>query len=234
MNLRIDEKQKVEHVAIILDQSGSMESIKVPTLTGVNEQIQTLRKNSDGIQTFVTLTKFSDTVDITYFDRNINDVQELTKDDYIPGGITAMLDAVGLTINRMKNDINEGIDDVSYLLVIVSDGMENASKEYTWQQVKDLIKQCELDNKWTITYMGANQDLWEVSNDLGINSNNITLFRTNSEDAAAKGFITSTQGLMNYRMARMSNTAEGLEKAAFYSSVGASINDSTDTTEDNN
>lgn len=232
MNFRVDKKQKVEHVAIILDESGSMESIKIPTLTGVNEQIQTLRKNSDGIQTFVTLTKFSDTVEIEYFDRELDKVENLTKGDYVPGGLTAMLDAVGLTINRMKNDIDEGTDDVSYLLVIVSDGMENKSKEYTWQQVKELIKTCELDNKWTITYMGANQDLWEVSNDLGINANNITMFSTAGAQSVAKGFTTSTQGLMNYRAARLSNTAERLEKTTFYSSVGASINDSTDTTED--
>jgi len=231
MNLRIDKKQKVEHVAIILDQSGSMESIKIPTLTGINEQIQTLRKNSNGIETFVTLTKFNNEVEIEYFDRQLDDIKEFSTDDYIPSGMTAMLDAVGLTINRMKNDIDEGTDDVSYLLVIVSDGMENASKEYTWQQVKDLIKQCELDNKWTITYMGANQDLWDVSNDLGINSNNITLFYTNSINNVTNGFNISTQGLMNYRMARMNNTAEGLEKTAFYSNVGASINDLIDTTE---
>lgn len=226
MNMRIEEKRKVEHVAIILDKSGSMESIKNPTLTGINEQIQTLRKNSNGIETFVTLTNFNDGVEFKYFDKPINEVQELTKEDYIPNGLTAMLDAVGLTINRLKNDIDENNDDVSYLLIIVSDGMENASKEYTFDQVKKLIDECNNDNKWTVTYMGANQDLFDLSNNLGISTSNITMFSTANENDVRMAFSTSSKGLQEYRSKRSTSSAITLEKCNFYSSVGASIDDS--------
>lgn len=231
MNMRTEEKRKVEHVAIILDKSGSMEGIKVPTLTGVNEQIQTLRKTADEVDTYVTLVLFDDAVYVEYFAKPLVDVAELTTEDYVPGGMTAMLDGVGLAVNRLKNDVDEGDDDVSYLLVIVSDGMENASREYTWDGIADLVKQCKEDNKWTVTYMGANQDLSEVQTRMNLDAGNVMAYA-----ATAKGTRSAYQGMStgmeNYRLARVSNTSASLNKTVFYANAGTAINQVDEVTGD--
>lgn len=229
MNLRTEEKEKKEYVAIILDESGSMMTNRNETLNGVNEQIQELRKTASKINTYVSLVKFNSIVEEVFFNKPIEEVDDIKSTDYIPSGMTAMLDAIGWTVSKLRNEVNENEDDVSYLLVIVSDGQENSSREYGWQSTKKMIEECDADNKWTITYMGANQDLWQISNELGINSNNITLFSTNSAANVQLGMDTVTRGISNYRMARVENTAASLEKQAFYSSIGSSITDSDDT-----
>ncbi len=224
MNMRTEAKEKKEYVLFVLDESGSMESIKKQTIDGVNEQIQELKKTSS-IKTFVSMVKFSGDVQTLYWNKPLEDVEQLSIANYIPNGMTAMLDAVGQSVSRLRNDTPTKTDDVTFLVIIVSDGAENSSKEYTWETVQQLITNCKEDKAWTITYMGANQDLSQIRTSLGIDAGNIMSYTT-TETGTQYAFTTMSNGLANYRILRQSNTADQLAVSGtmttFYSSVGAS------------
>jgi uncharacterized protein YegL len=220
--MRTEDKEKIEYVLFVLDESGSMESIKKETITGLNEQIQELRKTSN-IKTYVSLVKFSGSVDTLYWNRPLEEVLELTNETYTPNGATAMLDAVGISVNRLRNETTVKDNDVSYLVVIVSDGAENASREYTWDMVRELITKCKDDKAWTVTYLGANQDLTQVRQSLNIDIGN-TLSYITTGTGTQYAFTTTGSGLANYRNLRSSAVdmnallASGV-MSSFYSSV---------------
>lgn len=231
MNMRTESKEKKEYVLFVLDESGSMESIKKSTIDGVNEQIQELRKTSE-ITTFVSMIKFSSNVTTLYWNKPLEEVEQLSTENYIPNGMTAMLDAVGQGVSRLKNDTPTEIDDVTFLVIIVSDGAENSSKEYTWDSVRKIISECKEDKKWTITYMGANQDLSAIRDNLSIPTGNIMFYQASSTGTSA-GFEIMTNGLANYRNLRADRTSSEMASSgvinAFYSSVGGSFTGSSDT-----
>lgn len=229
MNMRTESKEKKEYVLFVLDESGSMGSCKKQTINGFNEQLQELNKTKD-IKTFVSLVKFNSGVTTVYWNKPLEEVEYLTVDNYNPCGSTAMLDAVGQSVNRLRSDTPTEIDDVTFLVIIVSDGEENVSKEYTWETVKQLITKCKEDKAWTITYMGSNQDLSQIQRGMNIDMGN-TMVYTSTGVGTQMAFNNMTTGLANYRSLRMSSTADQLANSgvtiAFYSSVDAT--DSTTT-----
>jgi hypothetical protein len=140
--------------------------------------------------------------------------------------MTSMLDAVGQSVNRLRNDtpLVDG-EDTTFLVIIVSDGAENNSREYTWDTVRDVMTKCKEDKKWTITYMGANQDLSVIQQSLNIPMGNMMLYN-NTQTGTAAAYTIQNTGLSNYRSARSTMTADALAVsgvvATFYSSVGGS------------
>jgi len=232
MNMRTEAKEKIEYVLFVLDESGSMESCKKETINGFNEQLQELKKTSS-IKTFVSLVKFNSAVNTLYWNKSLAEVEELTAKTYVPNGMTAMLDAVGQSVSKLKNDTPTATDDVTFLVIILSDGAENQSREYNWDSVREIITKCKEDKCWTITYMGANQDLSQVRQDLNIDLGNTSIY-TATADGTQYAFTTMSTGLANYRSLRMANTVGELAASgvmtAFYSSAG--VTDST-TTADN-
>lgn len=231
MNMRTESKEKKEYVLFVLDESGSMESCKKATIDGFNEQLQELKKTSD-IKTLVSLVKFSSDVQTVFWNKPLEEVDELSNETYSPNGMTAMLDAVGQGVSRLRNDTPTDTDDVSFLVIIVSDGAENSSREYTEESVANIITKCKEDKAWTITYMGANQDLSEVSKSLNIPMGNMMLY-ANSSTGTQLAFNNMSTGVANYRNARSVMTSDQLAASgivgSFYSSIGASIDDTRTT-----
>jgi len=222
MNLRTDIKEKKEYILFILDKSGSMNSCKTQTINGFNEQLQELNKTSD-IKTFVSLVEFSSSVEIVFWNKPLEEVEYLNNETYEPNGSTAMLDAVGQAVSKLKNDthINDD-DDVTFLVIIISDGEENSSKEYNWNTVKNIITECK-EESWTITYMGSNQDLSEIQKRMNIYSGN-TMSYTSTGIGTQTAFCAMATSLGNYRNLRTNNTADDLATSgiiqSFYSSSG--------------
>ena len=199
MNLRkpqVQEKKKMQLV-IIIDASTSMAHLRNETITGINEQIDQLR-NTTNIDVDITLACFSGygannqlSHKYIFFNEPIADVPKITEDHYSPIGMTAMRDAVSLTIARVKSDT---VAD-SYLVVIITDGEENNSRECSWEGLKSIIEECEADPKWTISYLGTNQDLFKLQQQTGIPIGNIgtwTYDATGTVNAFANisGYIT--------------------------------------------
>ena len=177
MNLRKD--KKTVHLAIALDESGSMAGTKKETISGINEQLQELKKTSS-IDSTVTLVTFAGPTDIKVIHSvtPIGQVKELTDNDYNPNGGTAMYDGVGRLLNEIQQKV---VDDetTTYLVLIVSDGEENSSSEYKSADIADMIQKRLGTKRWSVNYIGANQDLTVVTQSLGINLGNSHRYKSN-------------------------------------------------------
>lgn len=164
---------------IILDESGSMQSIKKEAVDSVNETVQTIRaaerKNSDQ-EHFVSLVTFNDNVKTVYDCVPAVEVKELTSEDYCPDCCTALYDAMGLSLNVLRPKVTEN-DRI--LVTVVTDGYENASKEYDGKAIKALIDKLK-GKGWVFAYIGANQDVEQVAATISIT--NTMTFRTTPKD----------------------------------------------------
>ena len=161
-------------VSLILDESGSMGSCKQETINGFNEYIQSLRKQNVKF----ALTKFSDDCKIVYNAKDIKDVKELNEVDYQPNGMTALYDAIGNTISMVKSE-----DKV--LIVILTDGDENASEEYKKETIAKLIEEKEKKG-WTFVYLGANQDAMLNAEKFGLRCNTMGFSTSEMKDTFRK------------------------------------------------
>ena len=168
---------------IILDESGSMMSIYKPALTGMNETLQTIRMAQDEHPEqshFVSLVAF----DSNHYNQIYDCVEaakahDLTKEQYRPGGCTPLYDAMGRSINELRNRLKSG--DV-VLVTIITDGYENASREYNGKAIKNLIDSLKPQG-WVFTYIGANQDVESVAGQMSID--NYMAFEADEESTEA-------------------------------------------------
>lgn len=164
-----EEIQRVFNL-IILDESGSMSSIYQPALTGVNETLQTIReaqKENGNQKHFTSLIAFdSGHYNEIYHNIPAEEATDITSEQYRPGGCTPLYDAMGRAITELRPEISEG--DV-VLVTIITDGYENASREYNGKAIKALVEQMKTKG-WVFTYIGANQDVEAVAASMSINN----------------------------------------------------------------
>lgn len=155
---------------IIIDESGSMFSIKQQAISGLNETIQTIRKaqaDHPDQEHFVSLVSFN-TENIKTIHKCIpaSDIKEIDADKYLPNYGTPLYDAMGFAINDLRKNVAE-VDTV--LVTVITDGYENASREYSGKAIKALVE--ELKTKgWIFTYIGANQDAEKFAHGMAINN----------------------------------------------------------------
>lgn len=155
---------------IILDESGSMMSIYHPALSGINETLRTIRmaQEEHPEQThFVSLVAF----DSNHYNQIYDCVEaaktkDITKKQYRPGACTPLYDAMGRSINELRDRLKDG--DV-VLVTIITDGYENASHEYSGKAIKVLVESLKSQG-WVFTYIGANQDVERVACEMSINN----------------------------------------------------------------
>ena len=156
-------------VNFILDKSGSMESVREATRSGFNEYLNTLKK--DGNKYRFSLTLFDTMIQTPYVDSPITEVSEMSVDDYNPDGSTALYDAICTTIKGVKERKGQKV-----INVIMTDGEENSSKEYTQVQMRAMIDELTKKGNWTFVYLGANQDSYANAQKYGIPTMNATNF----------------------------------------------------------
>jgi uncharacterized protein YegL len=180
-------QHRVAHVAIVLDRSGSMESCRDETIEGFNEYAQQIRATAakEELQVRLTLTVFNGEIRMPLFEQPLTRLHRMTRKYYVPDGSTAMLDAVGHTIDRLERE-GTNIAEASVLVCIISDGHENASHDYSYADIAKRIGRLTATERWTFTYLGANQDLSHVSEQLNIPFANTTVYsatRAGTSDA---------------------------------------------------
>ena len=167
---------------IILDESGSMESIKQPTINGFNELLQSIKgsaRESPEIAQWVNFYSFNGRGIKEQMKLNpVAELSGLTSGTYRPDEMTPLYDAIGIACNNLQQAIATE-KDFSVLVTILTDGEENASKEYTQTAVNALITALK-SKGWVFTYIGANHDVAKASFSLNI-SNHLTFTATVEE-----------------------------------------------------
>jgi hypothetical protein len=155
---------------IILDESGSMETIKNSTISGFNEVVQTIKgieKQYPEQKHFISLVTFNGLGIKTKLDKHpVADLAQIDKNTYNPDSMTPLYDAIGLSVLKLRMDI-AGVENANVLVTILTDGEENASKEFSGLQIKKIIDEQKALG-WTFTYIGANQDVEKVAATISI------------------------------------------------------------------
>lgn len=200
------------HIVAILDRSGSMASIREDMEGGFNEFIAKQRE-TDGA-CLVTLVRFDDQYDVVYTDKPIADVPPLELE---PRGWTALLDAMGRTIittgaklAALPEDQRPGL----VVVLVVTDGQENHSREYTLDQINALVKQHRDQWNWMFVYLGANQDAIQVATSMGMNTNSAVTYRGGPGGQSA--YVASGEMVTNTRR----KVGGGMSTSAAVASAG--------------
>ena len=177
------EKPSRIELVMILDKSGSMHGLEADTIGGFNAMIEKEKKL--GIDVRVTTVLFNDKIDRLYEHREIRNVRPLTERTYETGGTTALLDAVGDTILHMEQSGAADRQGTKVIVVIITDGMENASTEFTKAKVKELISDKQEKAGWDFIYLGANIDAAEEADAIGVRKANAVTYKNTSSGVRA-------------------------------------------------
>lgn len=162
-------KKGLTQIVFVLDMSGSMSPLTMETIGGYNTMIADQKKEEG--DALVTTVLFDHRYIMIHDGMNIKEVKDMTTAEYMPSGMTAMLDAVGMTINHVGQKLAampEWERPEKVLFTIITDGYENSSKEFDWPTIKNMIKHQREKYNWVFTFLGANIDIDKVSDDLGI------------------------------------------------------------------
>ena len=183
------------YIHFILDRSGSMYEIIHDTIGGfnsflkqqkdnINKDYEIIDNNGNNIKQktniYFSLYQFDHEYRISYENKNITEVEELNYDTFIPRGQTALFDAIGITVNKIKK-INE---DDNIIVVILTDGEENCSKKYTKRKINNLITK-KRNESIEFVFLGANQDAIESAQNIGISANSAMTYSANTKNVIA-------------------------------------------------
>ena len=160
---------------LIVDKSGSMMDCVDSTINGFNEQVNRIKdKALEFTEEDITmgLTTFNDNVNHLYYRQNPKEMVLLNYENYRPSGGTALLDAVGETISEIERQISTNLIATTVIIVILTDGYENASKKYNLVNIRNMISKLEETGKWTFSFIGATLDAVDVAASMSIKSQN--------------------------------------------------------------
>jgi len=185
------------HNLIILDESGSMESIKKTIIQGFNEIVQTVK----GIEIefpeqehFISLVSFNGLGQkLLHFIDPVNRLESIDEKRYRPDASTPLYDAMGFSFAKLRQVV-DNLTDYNVLVTILTDGEENASREYSGKAIKKLIEELKL-KRWTFTYIGADHDVEKFASSISIT--NTIHFEKNEANMSAM-FARERNSRTNY------------------------------------
>ena len=170
----------VTELVIIIDRSGSMHSLTEDVIGGYNTLIEEQKKEGE---TLVTTILFNTEVKFINENEDINNVKPLSKKNYVPSGCTALLDAIGDGISLIKSKHAQTKEEnlpKNTIFSIMTDGLENSSREYSYAQIKKMIEMQEKCG-WKFLFQAANIDVQKEATRLGIDANYALEFEATSE-----------------------------------------------------
>ena len=185
-------KNNLTEMVFILDRSGSMYGLEKDTIGGFNSMLGK-QKNQDG-DAFVTTVLFDHEYKIVHDRLAVNEVPEMTANDYQVRGSTALIDAIGKTIRHIANIhkyARKKDVPANTIFVIITDGMENASREYTSDIVKKMVEKAKAENGWEFIFLGANIDAVETAKHFGIDSDRAVNYNCDSQGTALNYDVVS-------------------------------------------
>ena len=188
-------------MVFILDRSGSMGGLESDTIGGFNSMLQ--KQQSELGECRITTVLFDNQYEILHDRIDIKAVSPITDKEYFVRGNTALLDAVGRTINKIggvqKNTAEDYRAD-KVLFVITTDGMENASREFDYDKIKFMIERQKSKYGWEFIFLGANIDAVEVANRFGVARNRAQNFHNDGEGIALNYSVVS-EAVASFRAA---------------------------------
>lgn len=199
---------------IILDESGSMECIKKQALSGLNETIQTIcaatKEDTDQTQKVTLISFNSEHQNYIYDQLEAAKCHTITQKDYVPDGCTPLFDAMGNAFVKLKKELKSD-ENYRVLVTVITDGMENASREYSVDSIGLIIDALKKDN-WIFSYIGANQDAVEEARKMNIgNSMNWVADAKGTADMLAAERTSRTKFYKRVRK----ESSEDLNKSLF-------------------
>ena len=179
----------ITEIAFILDRSGSMQSIAEATVDSFNSFLATQQKEHEELPAQLTLVLFDTEFEVLYSPVPVPEVKRLDQVTYRPDGCTALLDAIGHTIEETGKRLaamDEKDRPATVIIAILTDGEENSSKLYKSQKIHEMIKHQQEVYGWKFLFLGANQDAIATATKMGIDhGHSATFFQQDSSVAAA-------------------------------------------------
>lgn len=184
---------------LIVDKSGSMSDCIENTINGFNEQVNKvlhLEKEYPEQEITIGLSTFNHEVFHHYFQSKPASVKKLNTSTYIPEGTTALLDAIGMTINTIEKEIigQNRKENTTVVIVILTDGHENASKSFTLEDIRKAISRLEETGKWTFSFMGATLDAVNVAASMAIKQQNSFSFEKDNMNSEVWSKLSNSMG----------------------------------------
>lgn len=191
-------------IAYILDRSGSMQPMQEPAVTAFNDFVKAQLDVPGDAR--LTLIQFDDAYEVPIAALRLQDVPQLTAATYVPRGSTALLDAIGRTIKETDTRLQKlpaASQPGKVIVTVFTDGMENASSDYTVKHISDLIRLYRDEKGWEFLFLAANQDAIATAATMRIDA-----CSTGNVSYSAKG-ITSTGSAMSRKVRAMRMKSSG-------------------------
>lgn len=195
-------KKDLTELVFILDRSGSMSGLEDDTIGGFNSMLEKQKKEAG--DAIITTVLFDDKYELLHDRINIKGISSITDKEYYVRGSTALLDAIGMTINKIVNvqrQTSKENQAKNVIFVIITDGMENSSREYSYDQIKTMIEHEKNNYNWEFIFLGANIDAIETAERFGINKDRAANFHADSEGTQLNYKVVS-ETLSNFRASR--------------------------------
>ena len=178
-------KKNLTELVFILDKSGSMAGLESDTIGGFNSLIEKQKREAG--EALVPTVLFSTRSQVLHDRAKLSQIQPMNENDYVPGGCTALLDALGDAIHHIGNvhkyareeDVPEHT-----LFVITTDGLENASHRYPAEKIKEMISERKEKNGWEFLFLAANIDAVETARHYGIGADRAVNYCSDKEGTA--------------------------------------------------
>ncbi len=197
-------RKNLTEIVFILDRSGSMSGLESDTIGGYNSMLAK-QKEEEG-EAYISTVLFDDRIEVLHDRKPIGEVEPITSKEYFVRGCTALLDAVGGAIHHIGNihkyarpeDVPE-----KTLFIITTDGLENASRHYTYEKVRQMVEHEKEKYQWEFIFLGANIDAVHVARRFGVSADRSVRYEADSEGTA-----------LNFRaMSRMVSSARAAKSS---------------------
>ena len=205
-------KNNITELVFILDRSGSMAGLESDTIGGFNAMIEKQKKQEG--ECYVSTVLFNNASEILHDRIKLAEVPKMTESDYTVGGCTALIDAIGEAIHHIENihkyaraeDVPEHT-----MFVITTDGMENASKQYSYDKVQKMIKRQQEKYGWEFIFIGANIDAVQEAKKFGIRKERAVNY-VHDEEGTETLYRSVGKAVCAMRMADASNAARAMDE----------------------
>ena len=204
-------KKGLTEIVFILDRSGSMGGLENDTIGGYNSMIEKQKKEEG--EAYISTILFDNETEVLHDRVPLDKVEPITEKEYFVRGSTALLDAIGSAINHIGNIHKYARDEdvpEKTLFIITTDGMENSSREYSYDKVRKMVVRQKVKYNWEFIFLGANIDAVSVADRFGVDKSRAVRYECDSAGTA-----------LNYKM--MSKMVSCARKCASAEAMGAAF-----------